>query len=151
VGQVIIVYPRETPPHIRTARASPQRHTAAGTAAPHHRRHGEHSPTARQPHSNGLCRRACAAPSLRLPLAGIRALARVDTDPRALLAAAGGAVLAFDVRKLPAESPAAKAAPGALARFEAPAGTVLHCAAALGGVIAAGDSYGNLHVWYLGV
>ena len=26
------VYPRETPPHIRTARASPQRHTAAGTA-----------------------------------------------------------------------------------------------------------------------
>jgi len=28
------VYPRETPPHIRTARASPQRHTAAGTAAP---------------------------------------------------------------------------------------------------------------------
>ena len=28
------VYPRETPPHIRTARASPQRPTAAGTAAP---------------------------------------------------------------------------------------------------------------------
>jgi len=28
------VYPRETPPHIRTARASPQRHTAACTAAP---------------------------------------------------------------------------------------------------------------------
>jgi len=28
------VYPRETPPHIRTARASPQRHTAAGKAAP---------------------------------------------------------------------------------------------------------------------
>jgi len=28
------VYPRETPPQIRTARASPQRHTAAGTAAP---------------------------------------------------------------------------------------------------------------------
>jgi len=28
---------------------SPQRHTAAGTAAPHHHRHGEHSPTARQP------------------------------------------------------------------------------------------------------
>ena len=28
------VYPRETPPHIRTARASPQRHTAAGTTAP---------------------------------------------------------------------------------------------------------------------
>ena len=28
------VYPRETPPNIRTARASPQRHTAAGTAAP---------------------------------------------------------------------------------------------------------------------
>jgi len=27
------VYSRETPPHIRTARASPQRHTAAGTAA----------------------------------------------------------------------------------------------------------------------
>jgi len=30
----MIVYPRETPPHIRAARASPQRHTAAGTAAP---------------------------------------------------------------------------------------------------------------------
>jgi len=28
------VYPRETPPHIRAARASPQWHTAAGTAAP---------------------------------------------------------------------------------------------------------------------
>jgi len=28
------VCPRETPPHIRIARASPQRHTAAGTAAP---------------------------------------------------------------------------------------------------------------------
>jgi len=36
---------------------SPRRHTAAGTTAPrpHHHRHGEHSPTARQPHSNGLC------------------------------------------------------------------------------------------------
>jgi len=31
---MMIVYPRETPPHIRTARASPQRHTAVGTAAP---------------------------------------------------------------------------------------------------------------------
>jgi len=31
---MMVVYPRETPPHIRTARASPQRHTAAGTAAP---------------------------------------------------------------------------------------------------------------------
>jgi len=30
----MFIYPRETPPHIRTARASPQRHTAAGTAAP---------------------------------------------------------------------------------------------------------------------
>ena len=28
------LYPRETPPNIRTARASPRRHTAAGTAAP---------------------------------------------------------------------------------------------------------------------
>ena len=28
------MYTTETPPHIRTARASPQRHTAAGTAAP---------------------------------------------------------------------------------------------------------------------
>ena len=34
VRMIMIVYPRETPPHIRTARASPQRHTAAGTAAP---------------------------------------------------------------------------------------------------------------------
>ena len=31
---LVWVYPRETPPHIRTARASPQRHTTAGTAAP---------------------------------------------------------------------------------------------------------------------
>jgi len=31
---MMIVYPRETPPHIRTARASPQRHTATRTAAP---------------------------------------------------------------------------------------------------------------------
>jgi len=36
---------------------SPQRHTAASTAAPTTGRHGEHSPTARQPHSNGLCPR----------------------------------------------------------------------------------------------
>jgi len=33
----------------------PQRHTATGTAAPHHHSHGEHSPRARQLQSNGLC------------------------------------------------------------------------------------------------
>ena len=51
------VYPRETPPHIRTARASPQRHTAAGTAAPTtaDTENTVPQPTARQPHSNGLC------------------------------------------------------------------------------------------------
>ena len=43
---MMIVYPRETPPHIRTARASPQRHTAAGTAAPT-TADTENSPTAR--------------------------------------------------------------------------------------------------------
>jgi len=31
---MMFIYPRETPPHIRTVRASPQRHTAAGPAAP---------------------------------------------------------------------------------------------------------------------
>jgi len=48
---------RDTSPHQdSSARAhSPQQHTAAGTAAPSHHRDGEHSPTARRPHSTGLC------------------------------------------------------------------------------------------------
>jgi len=55
---MMIVHPLEAPPHIRTARASPQQHTAAaaGTAAPttaDTERTQSHS--APQPHSNGLC------------------------------------------------------------------------------------------------
>jgi len=51
----MIVYPRETPPHTRTARAQPPAAHRRRHSRPHHRRHGEHSPTTRQPHSNGLC------------------------------------------------------------------------------------------------
>jgi len=51
----MIVYPQEAPPHTRTARAQPQAAHRRRHSRPHHRRHGEHSPTARQPHSNGLC------------------------------------------------------------------------------------------------
>ena len=49
----MIVYPRETPPHTRTARAQPPAAHRRRHSRPHHRRHGEHSPTARRPHSNG--------------------------------------------------------------------------------------------------
>ena len=52
---MMIVYPRKTPPHIRTARAQPAAAHRRRHSRSHHRRHEEHSPTARQPHSNGLC------------------------------------------------------------------------------------------------
>lgn len=96
-------------------------------------------------------RRACTAPSLRLPLAGIKAMATVDADPNALLAAAGGAVLAFDVRKLPQEDPKARTPPPALARFEKAAGAELTRVAAMGAVLVAGDREGGMHVWDLSV
>ena len=54
---MMIVYPRETPPHIRTARAQPSAAHRRRHSRPHHRRHGEHSPTARQPHSRRIYRR----------------------------------------------------------------------------------------------
>jgi len=38
--------PRETPPHTRTARAQPPAAHRRRHSRPHHRRHGEHSPTA---------------------------------------------------------------------------------------------------------
>lgn len=94
-------------------------------------------------------RRACTAPSLRLPLAGIKALAAVEADPNALLAAAGRAVLVFDVRKLPPEDPKAKTPPPALARFETAAGAELTRVDAMGAVLVAGDRQGGLHVWDL--
>ena len=46
---------RETLLHTRTARAQPPAAHRRRHSRPRHRRHGEHSPTARQPHSNGLC------------------------------------------------------------------------------------------------
>ena len=52
---MMIVYPRETPPHTRTARTQPPAAHRRWHSRLHHHRHGEHSPTARQPHSNGLC------------------------------------------------------------------------------------------------
>ena len=51
----MIVYLRETPPYTRTARAQPPAAHRRRHSHPHHRRHGEHSPTACQPHSNCLC------------------------------------------------------------------------------------------------
>jgi hypothetical protein len=92
-------------------------------------------------------RRACACPSLRLPLAGIKALTAVEADPNALLAAASGAVLAFDVRKLPREDPKVRAPPPALARFEKATAAELTRVEAMGAVLAAGDRDGGLHVW----
>jgi len=41
-----------TPPHQVSAGIAPS--STAAPTPPHHR-HGEHSPTARQPHTNGLC------------------------------------------------------------------------------------------------
>ena len=61
------VYPRETPPHIRTARASPQRHTAAGTAAPTTADTGNTVPQRANPtqtayaHPHGPTEHKCAA------------------------------------------------------------------------------------------
>ena len=52
---MMIVYARETPPHTRTARAQPPAAHRRRHSRPHHCRHGEHSPTARQPHSTPLC------------------------------------------------------------------------------------------------
>jgi len=49
---MMIVHPRETPPHTRTARAQPSAAHRRRHSRPHHRRHEEHSPTARQLHSN---------------------------------------------------------------------------------------------------
>jgi len=49
---MIIVYPRETPPHTRTARAQPPAAYRRRRSRPHHRRHGDHSPTASQRYSN---------------------------------------------------------------------------------------------------
>ena len=111
------------------------------------------------------------APCLRLPLPGTRALCGAEGDPAALLAAAGGAVprlqpghvhdasrtcpqagsavMVFDIRRLPADDPAHKKAPAPLARFDAPAGGSLECAAALGGTLVAGDRSGDLHIWCL--
>ena len=51
---MMIVYPRETFPHTRTARAQPPAAHRRRHSRLHHRRHEKHSPTARQPHSNGL-------------------------------------------------------------------------------------------------
>jgi len=89
------------------------------------------------------------APCLRLPLPGTRALCGAEGDPAALLAAAGSAVKVFDIRRLPADDPAHKKAPAPLARFDAPAGGSLECAAAMGGMLVAGDRSGDLHIWCL--
>lgn len=93
--------------------------------------------------------RSSGAPCLRLPLPGTRALCGAEGDPAALLAAAGSAVMVFDIRRLPADDPAHKKAPAPLARFDAPAGGSLECAASLGGTLVAGDRSGDLHIWCL--
>jgi len=46
--------PRDTSPHQDSTGQPPAAHRRRHNR-PNHRRHGEHSPTARQPHSNGLC------------------------------------------------------------------------------------------------
>ena len=76
---MMIVYPRETPPHTRAARAQPPAAHRRRHSRPYHRRHGEHSPTARQPHSNGLC-----SPPKEGPGPG-SALRHMDAGPSTLL------------------------------------------------------------------
>ena len=71
----MILYPRETPPHTRTARGQPPAAHRRRHGRPHHRRHGEQSPTARQPHSNALC-----SPPKEGPGPG-SALRHVDANP----------------------------------------------------------------------
>jgi len=71
-----MVYPREKPPHTRTARAQPPAAHRRRHSRPHHPRHGEHIPTARQPHSNGLC-----SPPKESPGPG-SALRHVDAGPK---------------------------------------------------------------------
>ena len=95
-------------------------------------------------------RRSCSAPSLRLPVPSIKALGAVENDPNAFFAAAGDAVLAYDIRKLPADDPKSRTPPDALACFKASSDASLTCAAALGNVLAAGDCNGDLHVWDFG-
>jgi len=46
--------PRDTSPHPDSTGQPPAAHRRRHSR-PHHHRHGEHSPTARQPHSNSLC------------------------------------------------------------------------------------------------
>ena len=50
-----LMFTPERPPHSRTAQAQPPAAYRRRHSRPHHHRRGEHSPTARQPHSNGLC------------------------------------------------------------------------------------------------
>ena len=54
-GYIDIFMPPERPPHPGIARAQPHEAHLRRHSRPHHHRNGEHSPTARQPHSNGLC------------------------------------------------------------------------------------------------
>jgi len=67
--------PPETPSHTRTARAQPPAAHRRMHSRPHPRRHGEHNPTVRQPHSNGLC-----SPPKEAPRPG-SALRHVDARP----------------------------------------------------------------------
>jgi len=86
----LIVYPRETPPHTRTARAQPPTAHRRRHSHPHHRRHGEHSPTARQPHSIPLKRPMLTPKEGPYPESALR---HVDAGPsaviRSLLSSAG--------------------------------------------------------------
>jgi len=51
---MICIPPRDTSPHRDSAGTVPAAHRRRHSR-PHHHRHGEHSLTARQPHSNGPC------------------------------------------------------------------------------------------------
>jgi len=97
LSMMMIVYPRETPPHTRTARAQPPAAHRRRQSRPHHRRHGEHSPTARQPHSNGLC-----SPPKEGPGPG-SALRHVD-----MVASLNGRRIARPCYPLPSSSPLKK-------------------------------------------
>jgi len=71
---MICIPPRDTSPHQDGTAQPPAAHRRRHSR-PHHSRHGEHSPTARQPHSNGLC-----SPPKEGPGPG-SALRHVDAGP----------------------------------------------------------------------
>jgi len=104
-SSLMIVYPRETPSHTRTARAQPPAAHRRRHSRPHHRRHREHSLTAFSPAST--CRPAPAAAllSARLRAAASRPLREphwVNPEPAMAMAKTVKSSLPSPYRPAPA-------------------------------------------------